>query len=148
MAYVTITLQHFRNSSVQVGDGLYFIPVWNSVDITGGFNTGFNEIVYLGPIIDISATVDLQDLPNNTQVNVGEHILTIDVDPQLSTLPSGQVISGLVLPELGDFLMFSKNNKANMSSIAGYYAELNFINTSKHYAELFSIGTEITESSN
>ena len=43
--------------------------------------------------------------------------------------------------------MFSKDNKANMSSILGYYAEVEFKNNSKVEAELFSVGTEVFESS-
>jgi hypothetical protein len=43
--------------------------------------------------------------------------------------------------------MFSKDNKANMSSILGYYAEIEFKNNSKTEAELFSVGTEVFESS-
>ena len=143
MAFVTLTLEHLRNVSVQRGDDLYFVPV----TAVSNFNVDASEIIYLGPIVSILENQDIEDLPNNTNVNVGVHVLVVDVDPQLTTLPTGEVVSGLVLPTTEDFLMFSKNNKSNMSSIAGYYAELRFVNTSKHYAELFSIGAEISESS-
>jgi len=50
-------------------------------------------------------------------------------------------------PPLGAFIMFSKDNKANLSSILGYYAELEFRNDSKDEAELFGVGVGYTESS-
>jgi len=45
------------------------------------------------------------------------------------------------------FIMFSKDNKANMSSILGYYASTEFRNNSTDKAELFNVGTVFTESS-
>ena len=144
MAFVTLTLEHLRNVSVQRGDDLYFVPVSG----VANFNVDAAEIIYLGPIVSILVSQNIEDLPNNTDIDVGRHQLVVDVDPQLTTLPTGEVVSGLVLPTTEDFLMFSKNNKSNMSSMAGYYAELYFVNTSKQYAELFSIGAEISESSN
>ena len=146
MAHVTLTLDHLKNVSVQKGDELYFVPTASGA-ATGNFNVQASSVIYLGPIISITTEEEVGDLTNNTAVNYGKHVLVIDVDPQLSIGAQGQIVSGLVLPTPDDFLMFSKNNKSNMSSIAGYYAELVFINNSKNYAELFSIGTEVTESS-
>jgi hypothetical protein len=40
-----------------------------------------------------------------------------------------------------------KDNKANLSSLLGYYAEVKFKNTSTTDAELFSVGMDIFESS-
>ena len=45
------------------------------------------------------------------------------------------------------FIMFSKDNKANMSSLLGYYASVEFRNNSTDKAELFNVGTVFTESS-
>ena len=44
-------------------------------------------------------------------------------------------------------IMFSKENKANLGSLLGYVAEVEFTNNSKEKAELFSIGAEVSESS-
>ena len=49
--------------------------------------------------------------------------------------------------EPASFIMFSKDNKANMSSILGYYASAEFRNNSTDKAELFNVGTVFTESS-
>ena len=43
--------------------------------------------------------------------------------------------------------MFSKENEANLGSLLGYVAEVEFTNNSKEKAELFSIGAEVSESS-
>jgi hypothetical protein len=43
--------------------------------------------------------------------------------------------------------MFAKNHVVNTSSLLGYYADVKFENNSKEKAELFSVNSEITESS-
>ena len=52
-----------------------------------------------------------------------------------------------LFPTIGDFIMFSKDNKANLSNLLGYYAEIQFVNNSSTKAELFSVGSEIFGSS-
>ena len=51
------------------------------------------------------------------------------------------------LPTTNDYIFFSKDNSVNLSSLIGYYAEPKFINNSTEYAEIFSVGLGITESS-
>ena len=51
------------------------------------------------------------------------------------------------LPLLQDYIMFVKNQVINTSSLLGYYADVKLENNSKKKAELFSMGSEITESS-
>jgi len=43
--------------------------------------------------------------------------------------------------------MFAKNQAINTSSLLGYYADVKFENNSRTKAELFSVGSEISESS-
>ena len=47
----------------------------------------------------------------------------------------------------GYFAMFSKNNKANLGDLKGYYAEVKLVNESTEKSELFSLASEITQSS-
>jgi len=47
----------------------------------------------------------------------------------------------------GSFIMFSKDNKANMADMLGYYASVEFRNNSLEEAELFNVGTRVVESS-
>ena len=50
-------------------------------------------------------------------------------------------------PGYGDFLMFSKDIRANNTRLKGYYAEVKLINDSVEKAELFTLGAETTPSS-
>jgi hypothetical protein len=45
------------------------------------------------------------------------------------------------------FILFSKDNKANLSSILGYYADVKMVNNSKEHAELYAISADTFESS-
>lgn len=45
------------------------------------------------------------------------------------------------------FLLFSKDNDANLSSMLGYYAEARFKNSATGPVELFSVGSEVSQSS-
>ena len=59
-------------------------------------------------------------------------------------------VSGVQLPQMpfqGDYCMFVKNQTINMNGLSGYYADVMFENNSKEKAELFSVSSEITESS-
>jgi hypothetical protein len=52
-----------------------------------------------------------------------------------------------VLPIASSFIFFSKDNKANLSSLVGYYAEVELTNDSTSSAELFTVSAEMVESS-
>jgi hypothetical protein len=47
----------------------------------------------------------------------------------------------------GDFLMFSKDTRVNKNSLLGYYAEVQLENNSTDKIEMFSLGSEVTQSS-
>lgn len=81
--------------------------------------------------------------------NDGNNIIKIgDVTAPLSTTQiQATVESTLVLPTASSFILFSKDNKANLSSLVGYYAEVEFTNDSTSAAELFTVSAEIVESS-
>ena len=50
-------------------------------------------------------------------------------------------------PTATDFILFSKDAVANVSSLKGYYAEATFRNNAVEYAELFSVSADMHESS-
>ena len=116
------------NFSVQIGDLAWFIPTGTSGVPGNQYSTGqttnnvnpFNNAVLMGEITDINRTT----LPYHINV------------PGIMTLPFAQ-----------DFIMFSKNNKANLTSILGYYANVTMVNHSKEKIELFSVASEISQSS-
>ena len=55
--------------------------------------------------------------------------------------------SGQTILDTNSFLMFSKNNKANIGGLKGYYAQVNLTNNSDEKIELYSVGSEIVQSS-
>lgn len=50
-------------------------------------------------------------------------------------------------PSESSFILFSKTSEVNTNSLTGYYLYTQLRNSSTKYAELFSIGTEMFESS-
>lgn len=81
--------------------------------------------------------------------NDGSNIIKIGnvTAPLSSTQIQATVDATLVLPTTNSFILFSKDNKANLSSLVGYYAEVEFTNDSTSAAELFTVSAEMVESS-
>lgn len=52
-----------------------------------------------------------------------------------------------VNPTINDYYFFAKDNSVNLTSMTGYYGEVEFKNNSTSKAELFSIACDIAESS-
>jgi hypothetical protein len=52
-----------------------------------------------------------------------------------------------IRPDVDSFILFSKTAMANTNGLKGYYAEMQFKNNSEGPIELFSVGSEIFESS-
>ena len=90
----------------------------------GGFDTSSSTPQTLGVITNISQGL------NNTSIAV--------TNPDNATIAS--VLNG--------FFMYSRDQQSNISSIKGYYAELNMINDDiTRDIELFRVGVEVSESS-
>ena len=87
------------------------------------------------------------DHPVNASLQIGDIVYysTIIVDGGL--IISVTYDNSLSPPTTNDYLSFAKDKQVNSSSLVGYYAEAKFINNSKEKAELFSVGSEISESS-
>ena len=114
---------HFDNSnfSAQIGDIVYYS---HSGVNTGGFNnTDLQNTRRLGPIVEIL------DRP-------GRFTVTVQYNPAVVNPPAD-----------GDYISFAKDKTVNTSSLLGYYASVKFVNDSRGKVELFSIGSEIQESS-
>ena len=107
------------NVSAQVGDIVYY-----SVPSPGG-NTGS---------FDAANLASTRFLGNIILIN--GNTITVQYDDTVAVPP----------PEFA-FISFVKNKKINTSSLLGYYSSVSFVNDSTKKAELFSIGSEISESS-
>ena len=110
------------NASLQIGDIIYYQQNINSL---GGFSTvNPNDIVKFGQVTGITSN-------------------TITIDETVFPESPG----GTPDPYHGAFIFFAKNHTINTSSLLGYFADVKFENNSTDKIELFSVGSEITESS-
>ena len=119
MPLITINFGAPINVSVQIGDIAFYSPVTTGTVPAPTANTTF----YLGIV-----------------TSVGQNSIIVNV--------SQAVLSSATPPQSGDFISFSKDNQANISSLLGYYAKFRFQNNdANHHSELFSVGVDFFESS-
>jgi hypothetical protein len=122
MALATLTFSAPINVSCQVGDTVYYVATAES----GGFSVDSGDIVMIGDIREI-------------QNPLGSAPVII----AYTTLGYSE-LNGLT----NKFILFSKDNKANLNSPVGYYASLKMVNADRaNPAELFSVAAEVFESS-
>ena len=119
MAVLTLTFSAPLNVSCQIGDTAYYVTTADS----GGFTQNSNKISEIGTVKAIANPTSLAP--------------TITIDTSLPSTKNGQTY----------FIFFSKDNKVNLSSILGYYADIKFKNNSTIEAEIFSVGVDAFESS-
>lgn len=123
MPIATLTFTNPLNSSLQIGDIVYYSTPGQAINssfstsVTGGMTK-------LGVVFSISI--------NPIQVGV-------------FYLDAGS--GGVNPPADGDYIMFEKDKQVNSSSLIGYYADVKLVNDSKGDIKLFSLGSEVSESS-
>ena len=91
--------------------------------------------------LQINDVIYYQDINGNTYrigplTSMSDTTVTCTVDGDVNQLNQG------------NFLFFAKENEINTSGLLGYYAEIDFTNDSRDYAELFAVNSEIFISSN
>ncbi len=118
---ITLTFTEQLNSSLQIGDTAWYVNTGQA----GGYDTAKSSFARkLGVVKDI-----INQNENNKIIvsnNFSNESLTLNSDV---------------------FIMFSKDNRANTSSLVGYYAEVSLENNSKNKVELFAVGSEVSQSS-
>jgi len=125
MATVILTFANELNTSIQVGDTAYYTP---TVAVAGG--ASFN-----GGDFDTASSASIVEIGIVTVVHDTNKAITCDI------------VASTPTPGVGDFIFFSKDNRANTSGLLGYYGEFELRNNSTSKAELFSVASEIFESS-
>ena len=115
---ITLTFPNPINVSVQVGDTAYYLDTITNLGVQAHRHSDQNDIIQIGDITIIDRTLNQ---------------ITCNWNPNPPTA---------LFPPVGAFIMFSKDNKVNLSSILGYYAEVQFVNNSSTEAELFSVGAD------
>jgi|3_EtaG_2_1085321.scaffolds.fasta_scaffold03285_2 hypothetical protein len=109
------------NRSLQIEDYAYVSSVQTVNNTTHGYttNTTISDPVYAGRIVII-----------------GNGFIVIDKDPLAPPIINNE-----------DFILFSKDNRVNESSLKGYYADVTLENSSNKKAELFAVSSEVAPSS-
>lgn len=121
------------------------------------FNTSLNSSLQIGDLVYYTSPSQLptssiyQSVTSGvTKFGIVSEIRDIDL---LTGLPLAQpeidVVHdvGIPAPLANDYIMFEKDKQVNSSSLIGYYAQVDLENTSDTKIEMFSLGSEVTESS-
>ena len=128
---VTLQFPHL-NTSLQYGDWIYYVPT-SAVGTPSSvmtFDTGqYSNIIRFGYVLSLDRDLNTVDVVWDDSDNDG------DGNPDIPLLTQD------------DFILFSKNAPNNTSSLLGYFASVNFVNNSNEKIELFSVGSEVAESS-
>jgi len=118
---ITLTFNEPLNHSLQVGDTIWYVTTAHS----GGYETAsVSQTNKLGNVEEISSQYRAH------KIIVSNYTMTV--------APTNLEQS---------FIMFSKDKKANLTSLKGYYALARFENNSKQKAELYAVGSEVSISS-
>ena len=144
MANLNITFQYDLNTSLQIGDTMYYLNMETPHVLT---DNEYALNTTTGAFTENQSGNPTQQYGNqNSMVEMGTIVGITENNDGSSTINC--VIDNLsVRPTTASYFLFGKDNRANMSSLAGYYAEVEFINDSTEYAEIYSVGSEIVESS-
>ena len=96
----------------------------------------------------LNVSVQIGDTAYYTDNLNGREIVQIGIITNIgANTITAQIPSSTIRPTLTSFILFSKTNLANTSGLKGYYMETTFKNDSTEKIELFSVGSEIFESS-
>ena len=137
MALINLTFLHRINVSVQIGDTVYFTPTLP----VGQPGTNGNWASTTTPHMtrDRESVIEIGLVTNISQWNGNNSVITADYPDALAAQYG--------VPQETDFIMFSKDNKANLSSLLGYFALVDVRNNSTERAEMFGIAADFVESS-
>ena len=147
MATLTLTFPNPLNTSLQIGDTAYYMNTQAQTLSDGDYtlsnassNPSFSENQSGNPTQAYSSAFVEMGMVTNLPVNMGGTLSTAN---QLQVY----IDNNKPRPTSSSFILFSKDASANMSSLLGYYAEVEFVNNSTEEAEIFAVNSEIVESS-
>lgn len=112
-------------------------------NITLTFSNPLPETIQVG---DIAWYVD-----SSAAVGTGQQEFQMGPIISYTVAPPYQVVinaaDGVQPPTANDFVFYVKDPIAKVGQLKGYFAEVQFRNNNTAYAELFSVGSEVFESS-
>ena len=132
MAIVTITFPFDLNVSVQG---------------SGGTGNGGDILYYINPINNQGGTNHPGSGGTNTKPKAFGEVVSVNFDVNTITFDDAgypPIPGGL---NSGHYIFFSKDRRANISGIIGYYAETEYRNYSKLQAEIFATAVDYVPSS-
>ena len=115
------------------------------MQITVTFSEALNVSLAIGDTVHYS-TVSLgggYSLSNNF-TRLGE---VVGIEGKKVLVKDDTTLSPPVINLSGTYFMFTKPNKVNLTNLTGYFAEIKFVNEDTEKAELFTVGSEVVESS-
>ena len=121
MAILNLTFQEEINVSTQVGDNVYYI------------------------LPNANGEFDCANI--NNIISIGYPISSITNNPNVLGIEFPNAATNINVPPSDAFIMFGKDNTINVSSLSGYFAEVEFRNNSNKKIELFAVGSDISPSS-
>ena len=124
---ITLTFNGQVNTSLSIGDTVYYV---NNISDIGTFDTG--DVNGISNIVELGVVTSIMQ-------NVGAFTLLVN--------EVAGVFGGDNEPSENSFILFSKDNSAELSSIIGYYNKIRLTNDSTEKAELFSVAVDVTQSS-
>jgi hypothetical protein len=101
--------------------------------------------------INVSVQIgDIAYFTNSQNVYEGELLKKIgkvtDINQGLNQIKA-EIAPSQERPTANSFILFTKDNTSNLGSVLGYFARLQFRNGSIEESEIFSVGSEVFESS-
>jgi len=139
MATWTIQIPRKQYTSLQIGDFICFVNTTSAQNYSVDGNTASTFTVESSSLGSMQKLGTLNVINDTTSLDDGTETTTLTMQ---TNSPSYQF-----LPTTGSFAFFVKDDEANVASLLGYFAKVQFKNDSKEKAELFTISAEIHESS-
>ena len=102
---------------------------------TSNSDSGSWDVIYYTNISSGKQTGDIEILGNCIAISNDRKTLDVYVDDTTA------------LPNYDDYFLFGKSNTVNTSGLTGYYSEVELKNDSTSSIELFSVSSEIIQSS-
>jgi hypothetical protein len=96
----------------------------------------------------INVSVQIGDVAYYTNDPNGVNIVLIgDITAVTVNSITVNISTSTIRPTTSSFILFSKDNETNINALTGYYAEVQLRNDSTDKSEMYSVASEVFESS-
>jgi hypothetical protein len=154
---VTLGFNGNLNASINIGDTIYYVQT-EQVGSVSPNTTVYTVAEIPEPAVGLPVAIGTVDSIQTNDINsifYTNEVLTVttneDTDEEeivtVNTIINVQETTQLVTPEPPFYFFFSKDNQYNMSSLTGYYGEVEFRNNSTTKAELYATACGVVGSS-